>query len=103
MDKETAIRISKDYIEKVKNNNIVYSQAWMFGSWAKGIGRNDSDIDLAIVLPGNLNNFDLEVKLMTLRTGEETMIEPHPINLDDFNQSNPFTQQIITGGFRIDM
>jgi len=103
MDKETAIRISKDYLEKVKNSSIVYSQVWMFGSWAKGNGRNDSDIDLAIVVPGNLNNFDLEVKLMTLRTGEETMIEPHPINLDDFTKSNPFTCQIITGGFRIDI
>ena len=103
MDKETAIKISKGYLKKVQSSNILFSQVWMFGSWAKGMGTPDSDIDLAIILPGLLNNFDLEVKLMTLRAGEETMIEPHTINIEDFNQGNPFTDQIKKGGIRIDI
>jgi hypothetical protein len=39
---------------------------------------------------------------MTLRTGEETVIEPHAFNKDDFELDSPFVYQIINSGFRIE-
>jgi len=102
MDKNTAIKISKNYLQKVRKNHIDFSQAWLFGSFAKGNNHENSDIDIAIVLSDNSKNFNIEVKLMTLRTGEETIIEPHAFNIDDFEINNPIVYQIIHSGLRIE-
>jgi uncharacterized protein len=102
MDKNTAIKISKNYLQKVRNNDIDFSQAWLFGSFAKGNNHENSDIDIAIVLSDNSRSFDIEVKLMTLRAGEETIIEPHPFNRDDFDVNNPIVYQIVNNGLRIE-
>ena len=102
MDKNAAIKISIDYLKKVRNNHIDFSQAWLFGSFAKGNNHEYSDIDLAIVLSGNSKTFDTEVKLMTLRTGEETMIEPHAFNKDDFEIIRPLVYQIVNTGLKLD-
>ena len=45
--------------------------------------------------------FDTEVKLMTLRTGEETLIEPHAFNKDEFKLSIPIVYQIINNGLKL--
>ena len=101
MDKEGVIRLSRSYLLKLRNSDITFSEAWIFGSWAKGLNNENSDIDLAIVLTGNSRSFDLEVKMMTFRSGEETLIEPHLFNHEDFNRDNPFAMQVIQHGFRI--
>lgn len=36
MDKNAALKLSRDYLIKVKSNNIRFSEAWLFGSYAKG-------------------------------------------------------------------
>jgi predicted nucleotidyltransferase len=87
---------------KLRKSDIGFSEAWIFGSWAKGISNENSDIDLAIVLTGNSKTFDLEVKMMTFRSGDETMIEPHVFNHEDFHKNNPFAWQVIHNGFRIE-
>jgi uncharacterized protein len=102
MDKNTAIKISKHYLQKVRNSNIEFSQAWLFGSYAKGNNHENSDIDIAIVLTDNSKSFDIEVKLMTLRTGEETIIEPHAFNIDDFEINSPIVYQIMSSGLRLE-
>ena len=101
MDKESAIKLSQNYLIKVRGNDIDISEAWLFGSFAKGNNNENSDIDLAIVLSKNNRTFDTEVKLMTLRTGEETLIEPHPFNQDEFEINSPMVYQILQSGLRI--
>lgn len=102
MDKNNAIKISIAYLKKVRDSNIEFSQAWLFGSFAKGNNHEYSDIDLAIVLTNNSKTFDTEVKLMSLRTGEEIIIEPHPFNKDDFALDSPFVFQIMNTGLKIE-
>jgi predicted nucleotidyltransferase len=53
MDKNDAIRISRNYIKKVRQNGIPVLDSWLFGSYAKGAHHKESDIDLAIILPDN--------------------------------------------------
>ena len=101
MDKESALKLSRDYLGKLKNNKIEFSEAWLFGSFAKGSNHENSDIDIAIVLSKNDKSFDTEVKLMTLRTGEETLIEPHAFNKDEFELSIPIVHQIINNGLKL--
>lgn len=101
MDKESALKLSREYLVKVKKNKIEFSEAWLFGSFARGSNHENSDIDIAIVLSKNDKSFDTEVKLMTLRTGEETLIEPHAFNKDEFELSIPIVYQIINNGLKL--
>ena len=101
MDKESALKLSREYLVKVKKNKIEFSEAWLFGSFARGSNHENSDIDIAIVLSKNDKSFDTEVKLMTLRTGEETLIEPHAFNKDEFKLSIPIVNQIINNGLKL--
>ena len=101
MDKATAIKLSKKYLIKVKKNKIEFSEAWLFGSFAKGNNHENSDIDIAIVLPKNDKTFEMEVTLMTLRTGEETIIEPHVFNKNEFELNSSIVYQILHSGSKI--
>jgi uncharacterized protein len=104
MDKAEALRISRSYIEKVKVSDLNLSQAWLFGSYAIGNQTENSDIDIAIVLNDKgSHTFDAEIKLMLIRTGEETIIEPHAFTLDEFDVIEPMVYQITHFGERIEL
>ena len=101
MDKINALNIVMQYLKRLKENNINFSDAWLFGSYAKGLQQANSDIDLAIVLNDKEKSFDTEVKLMIIRRGEETLIEPHIFTKDEFDKNLPIVNQIINNGERI--
>jgi len=101
MDKNDAIKLSKQYVKKVKQNHITVLDVWLFGSYAKGNYNIDSDIDLALVLPENSISFDTNVRLMALRKGDETMIETHTYSQHDFLTCTPIIEQIKQFGFRL--
>jgi predicted nucleotidyltransferase len=101
MDKNDAIRISRNYIQKVRRSGIPVLDSWMFGSYAKGNYDKYSDIDLAIILPDNLMSFDMDVRLMALRKDEETAIETHTYSSNDFSLNTPVIEQIKQYGFHL--
>jgi predicted nucleotidyltransferase len=101
MDKEQAKRVSKKYLNKVRENNISFEEAWLFGSYARGTAHGESDIDIAIVCENIFNCFDTEVKLITLREGDEIYIEPHTVDKEDFHRGSPLALQIIKEGERL--
>lgn len=104
MDKSEAIRISKNYLQKVRNDGINFSEAWLFGSFARGNQHKDSDIDIALVLSENgEHSFETEVKLMVIRKGEETRIEPHAFTKDEFDIHLPIIAQIVKSGLRLEI
>lgn len=75
----------------------------LFGSYAKGTEREDSDIDIAIVIDEFKDNIiDEEVELMKFRKGIDYRIEPHIIRIDDYkNISNPFVKEVIDTGIKV--
>ena len=101
MDKVNALRLSIQYLKRLKDNNIKFSDAWLFGSYAKGNQKENSDIDLAIVLADTEKNFETEVKLMVMRQGDETIIEPQRYTTEEFNEKLPIVNQIIQNGEKI--
>jgi predicted nucleotidyltransferase len=103
MDKNEALKISKGYLKKIKDSNISFFEAWLFGSFAKGKQNENSDIDLAIILDGEDKSFDTEVQLMVLRDGKETLIEPHAFTKIEFDPMFPIINQIVTHGERIEI
>lgn len=104
MDKNDALRISREYLNRLKNSNIGFSDAYLFGSFANGNQHENSDIDIAIVLKENvIHTFDTDVQLMLNRKGEETIIEPHAFTKDEFNYNQPIVNQIIKYGIKIEI
>ncbi|QQS51980.1 MAG: nucleotidyltransferase domain-containing protein [Bacteroidota bacterium] len=104
MDKNDALRISREYLNRLKNSNIGFSDAYLFGSFANGNQHENSDIDIAIVLKENvIHTFDTDVQLMLNRKGEETIIEPHAFSKDEFNYNQPIVNQIIKYGIKIEI
>ena len=76
-------------------------QLFLFGSYAKVTNHEDSDIDVAIIINSDSNVFDLMVELMILTQNIDLRIEPHPIKVKDFEDGNPFVQEIIDTGIKI--
>ena len=90
IDKEIIEKIARRYAEMV-NKEITISQAYLYGSFAKGTNNEDSDIDIAIVAEGFTgDNIEDTFKLMKIRRKIDNRIEPHPFNNSEFNMSNPF-------------
>lgn len=76
-------------------------KAYLFGSYAKGIERDDSDIDIAVVV-GKMDDFySVQMQLMRLRRKIDLRIEPHPIWDKDFNIQNPFAYEIQQTGIEL--
>lgn len=76
-------------------------EAYLFGSFAKGDQRADSDIDIALVLTNMTDFFTIQNQLRKLRRQIDLRIEPHPIRAEDFNSSNPFAYEIAKTGVAI--
>ena len=76
-------------------------KAYLFGSFAKGSEKEESDIDIALVLENMPDFFYAQKQLMKLRRKIDLRIEPHPIKEQDFNSLNPFAYEIEKTGIEI--
>jgi predicted nucleotidyltransferase len=83
MDKrENIISIAKKYLELVKAGNfpMQIEKAYLFGSFAKGNPRKDSDIDIAFVVNNWTGGYeDTIVPIWGLCEDIDFRIEPHII------------------------
>ncbi len=101
MDKGTAIKLAKSYISFLKGNGYDIRKAYLFGTYAKGGYREESDIDIAVVLDRVPNSFLMQIELMKLRRDFDSRIEPHPFDVEDFDSTNPFAHEIMTTGIQV--
>jgi uncharacterized protein len=101
MDKKGAIKTLKSYLSFLCENNIDVREAYLFGSYAKGVFDENSDIDVAVVIGNLKNRFDMQVKLMVLRRKDESIIEPHPFSEEDFRSLYPFAEEIKRTGIKL--
>jgi uncharacterized protein len=93
-------RIIRNYIESVNKQQLGLSTAYLFGSYANNKQRNESDIDIALVIDDLPDNkvFDTQVKLMMIASKIDNRIEPHPISRQDIISNNPFASEIVRTG-----
>ena len=90
----------EEYIKEISKHFSIKA-VYLFGSCAKGTNTEDSDIDVAIIINSDNNVFDLMVELMMLTRNIDLRIEPHPIKVEDFEEGNPFVQEIIDTGIKV--
>jgi len=100
MDKREAITAAQNYINNV-SKRYELTQAFVFGSYAKGNYYADSDIDVAVVLKNVNNLFDAQVDLLRLRNDEDLHIEPHTFRDTDFDTDDPFVYEILQKGVEL--
>jgi predicted nucleotidyltransferase len=76
MDKKAAINIAREYAKLVLQN-IKPIEIILYGSYAKGTAREDSDIDIAVIVSDVIHDFlDEATMLYTLRREIDDRIEP---------------------------
>lgn len=100
MDTTDALIIARRYAEVVRNA-FAAQRVILFGSYASGNPRKDSDIDIAVVFADYDNRLDRQVELMKLTLAIDSRIEPHPFRATEFEPSNPFANEIMTHGREI--
>jgi len=99
MDKEQIIILVQKYSEVIKKYFNV-SKVVLFGSYARGLSKEWSDIDVAVFL--NEKPADLiaaESELFKLRRNIDSRIEP--IIIYDENDPSGFTSEILNNGIII--
>ena len=95
MDKREAIKAAQNWVDSISTKYHL-TQAFVFGSYAKGNYGAHSDIDV------NVDNlFDAQVDLLRLRKNKNLMIEPHTFRDTDFNTDDPFVNEIARGGVKL--
>lgn len=96
MDKATVMRCVKQYADVVRQNFKV-KRIILYGSYLKNAPREDSDIDVAVVLEHVDGDFlSLEAKLFRLRREIDVRIEP--VLLEESNDKSGFLEEILKTG-----
>ena len=101
-DTTDIIRKIKQYLRFLLANDYHIKRAYLYGSYAKGNYRKDSDIDLLIVSKDFTGNrFKDSLKLMKLCRNIDSRIEPMPYRPEDFNDSDPLAIEVKATGKEI--
>ena len=90
------------YAALIRNEGLPLEKIILFGSFSKGNQKEDSDIDIAVILKKfTEDKFTTRVKLLKLSRKFEEVIEPHPFLEKDFNETDPFAAEILNTGLVI--
>ena len=99
---DSVIKIVKMYIEELEKNGIKISEAVIFGSHAKGVVHDDSDIDIALISDAFTGDrFEDRRRIVPLRRRIDSRIEPIPFRPEDFNDGGMLVEEIKSTGKRI--
>ncbi len=91
----------KKYIKKISKYYRIEAII-LFGSYAKGIENEESDIDIAVISSDFKDIIDDGAKLIGLTWKIDTRIEPHPISIEDYQKvSTPFIKEVIDTGIKV--
>lgn len=90
METEKIIKKFREEAEKLYGNRL--KNIILYGSWARGQATEDSDIDLAVILEGEVDpcrEIDAMIDLITdINLDFETLLSVFPISVTDFKQLN---------------
>ena len=101
MDKKEVIKIARRFLKYLKEKKFEITDAYLFGSYAKGTNQSESDIDIAIFFKELNDEIDMQIQLMKLRRKFDLRIEPHPFAKDDLDDTSPILHEILKTGISI--
>ena len=92
---DKTIKNIRKYILELERNKIPIKRAILFGSYAKGLARPESDIDVALisdVFSGD--RFKDRQRIIPLRRKIDSRIEPLPFTPEDFDNGGMMAEEI---------
>lgn len=92
---DSVIEVLKRYIQELRKNNIPIQEAMIFGSYAKGTPREESDIDVALISSAFTGDrFEDRRRIIPFRRKIDSRIEPIPFRPEDFQQDGNLVDEI---------
>lgn len=92
---DSAIETVKRYINELEKNNILISEAIIFGSHAKGAAKAESDIDVALISDAFTGDrFEDRRRIVPFRRNIDSRIEPMPFKPEDFHNGGMLAEEI---------
>jgi predicted nucleotidyltransferase len=87
------------FLQKLDEEGIEISKAYIFGSYANDRFDQWSDIDVAIVSPQiGSDRFEERIRLTRMANQIDDRIEPLLFNTENFVDSDPLVKEIMTSG-----
>jgi len=103
-DAKTVNGVLSSYVTDVKREMPI-DKAYLFGSYAKGNPREDSDLDVCFFSDYFEDKWviDIGVKLLDIarKYNKIIEIEPHSFATSELNDDNPFIQEILRTGIEL--
>jgi len=91
--------IVKRYYHILLREGFPVEKVLLFGSFTRNRQRENSDIDLAVVLSKfSTDRFNTRLELMKFARDFDEVIEPHPFLSSEFDESDPFVSEILKTG-----
>ena len=99
LNRKSAILTGKQYASFVRSEIDSEALVMLFGSYAKNLANDRSDIDIAVVSKSFgddiANDF---ARLYVIAYGINAEIEPHPFSYKRWNDTTPFIREIMETG-----
>lgn len=99
---DSVIKKIELFLAELKNNHFKIEKAVLFGSYAKGVFNDWSDIDLALVsddFSGDV--FEDKCKIRKFKAASSWDISPMPFRKNDFENSIFARDEILSNGISI--
>jgi hypothetical protein len=92
---DQVVNLLKKYIAELERNEIPIRKAILFGSYATGKAKKESDIDVALISEAfSGDRFEDRRKIIPLRRKIDNRIEPHPFKPEDFDNGGILVEEI---------
>ena len=99
---DSTIKSIRYYIKRLEENKIPVQKVFLFGSYAKGTSREDSDIDIAVISTFFKGDRYSDRRLIVpFRRGLDSRIEPMPFTPEDFDKGGILIDEIKKTGHEI--
>jgi len=94
----SVLKVARSFVRAVEQSGIRLEAAYLFGSYAKGTARADSDIDLALVSPDFSGWVDDLDKIRSALLSRDVRIETVRFHPDAFRDENPLVWEVKSTG-----
>lgn len=98
------IETVRRYLRALEEHGVHVDDAILFGSFAKGTAREESDIDVALISESfSGDRFDDRRRIIPYRRAIDSRIEPMPFRPERFAEGGNLVDEIKKAGIRIEL
>jgi len=100
---QNALEIARQFSHEVKALGIHLRKVFLYGSYAKNLQREHSDIDIALVADEFIGVGFEDMKLFLPALRKYTIVQPKTYSPRDYEDGDPFIEEIKRTGVEIEI